>query len=57
MDASQTYVMLKDYSFFYKFYDLFCRRHSLMSGLYYNNLFRFMQHDDFRNLNTVIFGH
>ena len=55
MDASQTYV--KRLQLFYKFYDLFCRRHSLMSGPYYNSLFQFMQHDDFRNLSTVIFAH
>ena len=35
---------------FYKFYDFFCRR-------CYNNLFQFMQHDNFRNLNRLIFTH
>ena len=42
---------------FYKFYDFFCRRHSLMNRSCYNNLFQFMQHDNFRNLNRVIFTH
>ena len=42
---------------FYKFCDFFCRRHSLMSQPSYNNLFQFMQHDNFRNLNKVIFTH
>ena len=40
---------------FYKFYDLFCRRYSLMNRPCHNNLFQFMQYDNFRNLNRVIF--
>ena len=40
--------------FFYKFDDFFCRRHSLMNRLCYNNLYQFMRHDNFRNLNMVI---
>ena len=51
------YVMLKQLSFFYIFYDLFCRRHSLINWPCYNNLFQLMQHDNFRNLNRVIFTH
>ena len=42
--------------FLYKFYDFFCCRYSLMNRSCYNNLFQFMQHDDFRNLNWVIFN-
>ena len=41
----------------YRFYDFFCRRHSLMNRPYYNNSFQFMQHDNFRNLNRAIFTH
>ena len=41
--------------FFYKFYNFFCRRYSLMNRPCHNNLFQFMQHDNFRNLNRVIF--
>ena len=52
---SNLYVMLKQLLFFYNFYDFFCRRHSLMNRPCYNNLFQFMQHDNFRNLNRVIF--
>ena len=39
----------------YKFYDFFCWRYSLVNRSCYNNLFQFMQHDDFRNLNRVTF--
>ena len=53
---SNLYVTLKQ-MFFYKFYDFFCKRHSLMNRPCYNNLFQFMQHDNFRNLNRVIFTH
>ena len=42
---------------FYKFYEFFCRRHFLMNRRCYKNLFQFMQHDNFRNLNWVIFTH
>ena len=49
------YVMLKQLLFFYKFYNFFCRRHSLMNQPCYNNLFQFMQHDKFRNLDRVVF--
>ena len=42
---------------FYKFYDIFCSRHSLMNRLCYNNLFQFIQHDNFRILNRVVFTH
>ena len=41
---------------FYKFYNLFCRRHSLMNRPFYNNLFKFMQHN-FWTLNRIIFTH
>ena len=44
-------------SFFYKFCNFFCRRHSLMNRPWYNNLFQFMQHVNFRNINRVIFTH
>ena len=40
-----------------KFYDFFCRRHFLMNRSCYNNLFKIMQHDNFRNLSRVIFIH
>ena len=43
---SNLYVRLKQLLFFCKFYDFF-----------YNNLFQFMQHDNFRNSNRVIFTH
>ena len=43
---SKLYVMLKQL-FFYKFFDFFCRWHSLMNRPCYNNLFQFMQHDNF----------
>ena len=39
---------------FYKFYGFFGRQHSLMNRPCYNNLFQFMQLDNFRNLNRVI---
>ena len=42
---------------FYRFYDLFCRRHSLMNRPCYDNLFQFVQHDNFLNLDRVIFTH
>ena len=42
---------------FYKFYDFFFRRHSLMNQPCYNDLFQFMQHGNFWNLNRVIFTH
>ena len=42
---------------FYKIYDFFCRRHSLMNQPCHNNLFLFMQYDNLRNLNRVIFTH
>ena len=51
------YAALKQFLFFYKFYDFFCRQHSLMNQPRYNNLFRFMQHSNFRNLYRVIFTH
>ena len=54
---SNLYVTLKQLLFFYKFYDFFCRRHSLMNRPCYNNLFQFMQHASFQNLNRVIFTH
>ena len=51
---SNLHVMLKLLYFkiivFYKFYDIFCRRHSSMNNPCYNNLFQCMQHDNFRNL-------
>ena len=36
---SNLYVFLKQLLSFYKFYDFFCRRHSLMNQPCYNNLF------------------
>ena len=46
--------MLKQLLFFFcKFYDFFCRRHSLMNRPCYNNLFQIRQHDNFRNVNRV----
>ena len=42
---------------FYKFYDLFCMRHSWMNRPCYNNSFQCIQHNNFRNLNRVIFTH
>ena len=51
------YVMLKQFLLFYEFYDFSCRRYSLMNRPCYNNLFQFMQHDNFRNLNRVISIH
>ena len=42
---------------FYKFYDFFCMRHSLMNRPYYNNLFQFRQCNNFQNLDRVIFTH
>ena len=54
---SNLYVMLKQLWFYYKFYDFFCRGHSLMNRLCYNNSIQFMQHDNFRNINGVIFTH
>ena len=50
-------LMLKQLLFFNKFYDFFCRQHTLMNRSCYNNLFQFMQNDNFRNLNRVIFAH
>ena len=41
-------------NYFFKLYVFFCRRHSLMNRPCYNNLFQFMQHDNFRNLNRVV---
>ena len=49
--------MVKQLFCLYKFYGFFCRRHSLMNRPCYNNLFQFMQHDNFQNLNRVIFTH
>ena len=40
-------------TFLYKFYDFFCRRHSLMNRPCCNNLLQFMQHNKFRNLKLV----
>ena len=37
------------------FYDFFCWRYALINWPCYNNLFQIMQHDNFRNLNGVIF--
>ena len=51
------YVMLKQLMLFHKFCDFFCRRHSLMNWSCYNNSFQFLQRDNFRNLNRVIFIH
>ena len=51
---SNSHVMLNQL-LFYKFYDFFCRLHSLMNRPCYNDLFQFMQHGNFRNLNRVIF--
>ena len=54
---SNLYVMLKQFLLFYEFYDFSCRRYSLMNRPCYNNLFQFMQHDNFRNLNRIISIH
>ena len=54
---SNLYVMLKQFLLFYEFYDFSCRRYSLMNRPCYDNLFQFMQHDNFRNLNRVISIH
>ena len=54
---SNLYVMIKQPLLFYKLYEFFCRRHSLMNGPCYNSLFQFMQHKNFRKLNRVIFNH
>ena len=43
--------------FLNKFYDFFCRQHSLMNRSCYNNLFQFTQHSNFRKLNRVLFAH
>ena len=48
---SNLYFMLK--LFLYKFYDFFCRRHSLMNRPCCNNLLQFMQHNKFRSLKLV----
>ena len=40
---------------FYKFYNFFCREHSLMNRPYYNKLFQIIQHGNSPNLNRVIF--
>ena len=58
MDVSRTLSHLKTIIVFLnKFHNFFCRQHFLMNRLCYNNLFQFMQHDIFRNLNSVIFIH
>ena len=44
---SNLHGMLKQLSYFYRFYDFFCRRHSLMNRPCYNNLFQTMQHKNF----------
>ena len=54
---SNLYVKLKQLLLFYKFYDLFCRRHSLVNRLCHNNLSWFLQNNNFRNLHRVIFTH
>ena len=54
---SNLYVTLKQLLFFYKFYDFFCRRHSLMNRPCYNNLFQVMQYDNFQNFSKEIFTH
>ena len=51
------YFMVKHLFLLYQFYDIFCKRHSLMNQPCYKHLFQFMQHDNFRNLNRVIFTH
>ena len=43
----------KQEQFFYKFYNFFFGRHSLMKEPCYHNLFQTMQHDNFQNLNRV----
>ena len=52
---SNLYIMLKQLLVFCMFYDFFCRRHSLMNRFCYYNIFQIMKHDNFRNLNEVIF--
>ena len=48
-------VYVKIIIFLNKFYDFFCRRHSLMNHPCYNNLLKIMQYNNFQNLNRVIF--
>ena len=50
---SNLYLMLKQLLLFYKFFDFFCRQHSQMSQPCWNNLFQFMQHNNFWNLNAL----
>ena len=54
-DVSQTCTLSQNNYCFYKFY--LCRRHSLMNLPCYNNLFQITQHDNFWNLNRMIFTH
>ena len=55
MSVERKCYVKKIIAFLYKFYDFFCWQDSLMNRPCYNNLFQFMQNDNFRNLNTVIF--
>ena len=57
MSVELIYAISKQLLFFYKFSDFFFRRYSLMNRESCNNLFRLMQHDNFRNLNRLIFIH
>ena len=48
---SKLCVILKQLLFLYKFYDFFCRWHSLMN----RHIVQIMQHDNIRNLTSVFF--
>ena len=54
MDVSLT-CMFSSKNYLYKFYDFFCRQHSLTNRPTYNDLFHIMQHDNIGNINNVIF--
>ena len=46
---------VKTVTVFYKPYNFFCMQDSLISWPFYNNLFQVIQHNNFWNLNRVIF--
>ena len=54
---SNLYLMLKQLLLFYKFSGFFCRQHSQISRPCWNNLFQFMQHNNFWNQNALNFTH
>ena len=55
MDVSRTSMYAKQLLLFYKFYDFFCRRQSLMNRPCYENLSQIMKHDNFWHLCRVVF--